>query len=128
MLSKSHATHSCPPSFLTQGSCWILADNQDLQPPDVIDSRVFGPLELRNIIGRWDRLKERRWRTMADSTRRLMPTFLSHIPYTYDRVLYAARSSVDHGPVENSEEAMRSDVCVLEAELDVDQIWPDSEA
>ena len=35
-----------------QGYCWVLADNEDLTYPDVIDSRSFGPLPLHNIIGR----------------------------------------------------------------------------
>jgi hypothetical protein len=38
------------------------------------------------------------------------------------RVLYAARSRTDHGPVENSEEAMAADAPVLEAELDLDRL------
>lgn len=40
------------------------------------------------------------------------------------RVMYAARSKIDHGPVENSQEGMRQDAAVLEAELDVDQLCP----
>lgn len=38
--------------------------------------------------------------------------------------MYAARSKIDHGPVENSQEGMRQDAAVLEAELDVDQLCP----
>lgn len=38
------------------------------------------------------------------------------------RVLYAARSPSDHGPVENSTAAMQADVAVLEAELDIDKL------
>lgn len=36
-----------------QGQCWVLADNEELQPPAVLDSRTFGPLDLSSIIGRW---------------------------------------------------------------------------
>lgn len=35
-----------------QGHCWVLADNADLAPPHVIDSRSFGPLPFTNILGR----------------------------------------------------------------------------
>ena len=34
------------------GHCWVLADNEDLKPSQVIDSRSFGPLPFSNIIGR----------------------------------------------------------------------------
>ena len=34
------------------GKCWVLADNEELKPPDVIDSRSFGPLPVENILGR----------------------------------------------------------------------------
>jgi hypothetical protein len=30
----------------------VLADNEELKPPDVIDSRSFGPLPVENILGR----------------------------------------------------------------------------
>ncbi|KAK2076698.1 hypothetical protein QBZ16_005458 [Prototheca wickerhamii] len=40
------------PFSLPEGTCWVLADNKELQPPDVIDSRAFGPLSLGNIVGR----------------------------------------------------------------------------
>jgi hypothetical protein len=72
-----------------QGHCWVLADNEDLNFPDVIDSRTFGPLPLGNIIG---------------------------------RVMYAATSSTNHGPVENSLAGMESDAAVLEAELDLETL------
>jgi hypothetical protein len=36
-----------------QGHCWVLADNEQLAPPHVIDSRSFGPLPLDTIVGRW---------------------------------------------------------------------------
>ncbi len=38
------------------------------------------------------------------------------------RILYAARSETDHGPVENSEEGMAADAPVVEAELDVEAL------
>ena len=34
------------------GHCWVLADNEDLAPPDVIDSRSFGPLPFSRVLGR----------------------------------------------------------------------------
>jgi hypothetical protein len=34
------------------GNCWVLADNEELQPPDVIDSRSFGFLPYNSILGR----------------------------------------------------------------------------
>jgi len=34
------------------GHCWVLADNEELQPPDVIDSRSFGYLPYSSILGR----------------------------------------------------------------------------
>lgn len=34
------------------GHCWVLADNEQLTPPDVIDSRAFGYLDMRLIMGR----------------------------------------------------------------------------
>jgi hypothetical protein len=30
----------------------VLADNEQLSPPDVIDSRVFGHFPLANVMGR----------------------------------------------------------------------------
>jgi hypothetical protein len=34
------------------GHCWVLADNEQLEPPDVIDSRAFGYLDMSLIQGR----------------------------------------------------------------------------
>jgi hypothetical protein len=34
------------------GHCWVLADNEALGPPDVIDSRAFGYLDMSLIEGR----------------------------------------------------------------------------
>eukprot|EP00955_Chlamydomonas_euryale_P016662 177981-Chlamydomonas_euryale.AAC.1 len=34
------------------GHCWVLADNPDLRPPNVIDSRSFGFIPMSNIVGR----------------------------------------------------------------------------
>ncbi|KAL4418699.1 hypothetical protein ABPG77_008713 [Micractinium sp. CCAP 211/92] len=75
--------------IIPEGHCWVLADNESLAPPNVIDSRSFGPLPLSHIVG---------------------------------RILYAARSETDHGPVENSEEGMAADAPVVEAELDVEAL------
>ncbi len=30
----------------------MVADNEELEPPHVVDSRSFGPLPLSNILGR----------------------------------------------------------------------------
>lgn len=38
------------------------------------------------------------------------------------RILYAARSETDHGPVENSAEGMEADAPVMEAELDLERL------
>ena len=38
--------------MLLQEHAWVLADNHTLEPKDAIDSRTFGPLPLRNVIGR----------------------------------------------------------------------------
>ncbi|EFN53981.1 hypothetical protein CHLNCDRAFT_135936 [Chlorella variabilis] len=35
-----------------EGHCWVLADNAQLEPPRVIDSRAFGLLPLSAIVGR----------------------------------------------------------------------------
>jgi hypothetical protein len=44
---------SCiPPACAAQGHCWVLADNEDLQPEAAIDSRMFGPLPMGHVIGR----------------------------------------------------------------------------
>ena len=74
---------------IPEGHCWVLADNSELEPPNVIDSRTFGPLPLANVLG---------------------------------RILYAARSDSDHGPVENSAEGMAADAPVMEMELDVQRL------
>lgn len=34
------------------GHCWVLADNEALEPPEVIDSRAFGYLDMNLITGR----------------------------------------------------------------------------
>lgn len=43
---------SCVPWQLPRGHCWVLADNEDVSPSEVIDSRSFGPLPLSNVLGR----------------------------------------------------------------------------
>ena len=40
------------PLTVPAGHCWVLADNEELTPPDVIDSRSFGPVPLENVMGR----------------------------------------------------------------------------
>lgn len=44
---------ACRPSGVcSTGCCWVLADNEALAPPHVIDSRSFGPLPASFIHGR----------------------------------------------------------------------------
>lgn len=38
--------------MIPKGHCWVLADNPDLRPPEVIDSRTFGFIPMESIIGR----------------------------------------------------------------------------
>ena len=38
---------SCPAD-----QCWVLADNEDLQPSQAADSRSFGPLHVDHVLGR----------------------------------------------------------------------------
>ncbi len=92
LLCTHRTTHLITLSLSAQGYCWVLADNEDLTFPDVIDSRTFGPLPMESILG---------------------------------RVVYAARSPTDHGPVENSQAGMEQDAAVLEAELDLDRLFAD---
>lgn len=49
MVSDSTADESFS---IPRGHCWLLADNEKLSPPAVIDSRTFGHLPLSNILGR----------------------------------------------------------------------------
>jgi hypothetical protein len=37
---------------LPLGAVWVSAENPDLEPPHVEDSRTFGPIELKSIVGR----------------------------------------------------------------------------
>lgn len=47
------AREMAPASYtIPEGHCWVVADNEQLQPPHVIDSRSFGPLPLQNVLGR----------------------------------------------------------------------------
>jgi len=41
------------------------------------------------------------------------------------RVMYSGRSETDHGPIENSDSGMAADSAVLEAELDLDKLFPE---
>lgn len=45
-------SNNLEPFVIPYGHCWVLADNKDMEPPDVLDSRFFGPLPFQNIIGR----------------------------------------------------------------------------
>lgn len=40
------------PFILPSGHCWVLADNTELGPHEVIDSRTFGALDMSKILGR----------------------------------------------------------------------------
>ncbi|BBN19858.1 hypothetical protein MPTK1_8g14280 [Marchantia polymorpha subsp. ruderalis] len=55
----------------------------------------------------------------AQDSRTFGPLPVSNIE---GRVIYFSRSSVDHGPVLNSDEAMEEDSAVLAMELDVDEL------
>mmetsp|Transcript_28687 Transcript_28687/g.73956 ORF Transcript_28687/g.73956 Transcript_28687/m.73956 type:complete len:276 (-) Transcript_28687:616-1443(-) len=72
-----------------KGHCWVLADNEDLKPPEVIDSRTFGYIPLTNIVG---------------------------------RVIYAASTRKDHGPVINNPASVEADQAIIEGEVDVDRL------
>jgi len=37
---------------LEPGQCWVLADNEELQASQAVDSRSFGPLHVDHILGR----------------------------------------------------------------------------
>ncbi|XP_054800408.1 uncharacterized protein LOC129304682 [Prosopis cineraria] len=40
------------PFVLEQDQCWVLADNQNLKPKEAYDSRIFGPVQMTDIVGR----------------------------------------------------------------------------
>lgn len=50
--SRTFIAYQPQPFNPLQGHCWVLADNEQLEPPHVIDSRSFGPLPLSNVVGR----------------------------------------------------------------------------
>jgi hypothetical protein len=37
---------------LDPGYCWVLADNEALPASEALDSRSYGPLPLKNVLGR----------------------------------------------------------------------------
>ena len=41
-----------PSHQLAPETVWVTAENQELEPPHVEDSRTFGPVQLSNIVGR----------------------------------------------------------------------------
>ena len=47
LLESDSAQHTLAPDTV-----WLTADNEELSPPDVEDSRTFGPVQLGNIVGR----------------------------------------------------------------------------
>ena len=66
-----------------------MADNEDLEKGDVVDSRNLGPINMMDIAG---------------------------------RVIYSCRSKVDHGPMENSEEAYILDEPIIAHEIDLEKV------
>lgn len=40
------------PFELEQGSCWVLCDSSSVNAKSAGDSRAFGPVSMRNIVGR----------------------------------------------------------------------------
>eukprot|EP00879_Flechtneria_rotunda_P002868 GHRR01003082.1.p1 GENE.GHRR01003082.1~~GHRR01003082.1.p1 ORF type:complete len:224 (+),score=49.83 GHRR01003082.1:267-938(+) len=49
MMTTDDGNHA---ERIPAGHAWVLADNAGLSPPDVIDSRAFGYLDMRLIMGR----------------------------------------------------------------------------
>lgn len=45
--SDTAATHQLAPETV-----WVAAENEELEPPHVEDSRTFGPVQLSNVVGR----------------------------------------------------------------------------
>jgi hypothetical protein len=46
-----------------------------------------------------------------------------HLNKIIGRVIYSAKSRSDHGCIENSQQAMEADAPVLEAELEIDDLF-----
>ncbi|KAI4301091.1 hypothetical protein L6164_034407 [Bauhinia variegata] len=40
------------PFVLESDECWVLADNENLKPKEANDSRIFGPVQMSDIVGR----------------------------------------------------------------------------
>ncbi|KAF5459379.1 hypothetical protein F2P56_023331, partial [Juglans regia] len=49
MVSKDEKEE---PFVLENNQCWVSSDNENLKPEEANDSRNFGPVPLRNIVGR----------------------------------------------------------------------------
>ncbi|KAL9239740.1 hypothetical protein vseg_014034 [Gypsophila vaccaria] len=49
MVSKDEKEE---PFVLDKDECWVLADNEALKPKEAKDSRIFGPVQMTDIIGR----------------------------------------------------------------------------
>ncbi|KAG2719154.1 hypothetical protein I3760_03G256400 [Carya illinoinensis] len=49
MVSKDEKDE---PFVLEKDQCWVLADNENLKPKEVNDSRTFGPVSMTDIAGR----------------------------------------------------------------------------
>lgn len=53
LISEEAGEDEVPEEYIIpDGHCWLLADNESLQPPHVIDSRALGPIPLSSIFGR----------------------------------------------------------------------------
>ncbi|KAG1653271.1 hypothetical protein FOA52_002731 [Chlamydomonas sp. UWO 241] len=88
------------------GHCWVLADNPDLAPPDVIDSRSFGFIPMTNILGRV---------IYAGTSAR------SHGAVTNSPLAQMMASAVIE------EEVDMMDAAVIEEEVDVDELFAESD-
>ncbi|KAK9724305.1 hypothetical protein RND81_05G062500 [Saponaria officinalis] len=40
------------PFVIEDGQCWVLSDNNSLQPKEFNDSRTYGPISMSDIVGR----------------------------------------------------------------------------
>ncbi|XP_041008526.1 uncharacterized protein LOC121252783 isoform X3 [Juglans microcarpa x Juglans regia] len=49
MVSKDEKDE---PFVLEKNQCWVLSDKENLKPKEANDSRNFGPVPFRNIVGR----------------------------------------------------------------------------
>lgn len=50
-----------------------------------------------------------------------------HLNKIIGRVIYSAKSRSDHGCIENSQQAMEADAPILEAELEIDNLFQNNQ-